>query len=218
MSAVQNNGRFERTAPYLKAHQVNELLQEKKGIEDTLRGPAHVSNQIQDRGTMLKQVRHIERSLHDDTPKPYAEVEIDAAVRREAELREKWSHGMPTQAEMRKSPAGSVDKHRRWESKFKADIFEWKNIRLRLHATGMIDDHPDAREVANIEQFRPEHTPTELPMHNTVIDGKMFFLPPGYIAVRNVMSEEDRAAMAARDQIAAADAAAKLAAAKPSKG
>jgi len=200
-------GRFERTAPFLGPHQVTELLNEKQGIEEALTAPAHVSGQIQNRGQMRRQIAHIDRQLHNDAPKAYRQDEIDSAVKREQELRDKWTAGMPTQAEMRRSPAGAIDKHRSWERANKRDILEWKNIRRRLHATGLIDDHPDAREVSNIEQFRPVHASHELPMDNKLVAGKDIYLPPGPIAVRNVMSDEDKAAMLERDiQIAAAAA------------
>lgn len=200
-------GRFERTLPFLGAHQVTELLNEKQAIEEALTAPSHVSAQIQNRGQMRRQVSHIDRQLHNDAPKAYRQDEIDSAVKREQELRDKWTAGMPTQAEMRRSPAGAIDKHRSWERANKRDILEWKNIRRRLHATGLIDDHPDAREVSNIEQFRPVHASHELPMDNKLVAGKDIYLPPGPIAVRNVMSDEDKAAMLERDiQIAAAAA------------
>lgn len=200
-------GRFERTAPFLGAHQVTELLNEKQAIEEALTAPSHVSAQIQNRGQMRRQISHIDRQLHNDAPKAYRQDEIDSAVKREQELRDKWTAGMPTQAEMRRSPAGAIDKHRSWERANKRDILEWKNIRRRLHATGLIDDHPDAREVSNIEQFRPVHASHELPMDNKLVAGKDIYLPQGPIAVRNVMSDEDRQAMLERDSIIAAAAA-----------
>lgn len=200
-------GRFERTAPFLGAHQVTELLNEKQTIEEALTAPSHVSAQIQNRGQMRRQISHIDRQLHNDAPKAYRQDEIDSAVKREQELRDKWTAGMPTQAEMRRSPAGAIDKHRSWERANKRDILEWKNIRRRLHATGLIDDHPDAREVSNIEQFRPVHASHELPMDNKLVAGKDIYLPPGPISVRNVMSDEDKQAMLERDSELAAAAA-----------
>lgn len=199
--------RFERTTPLLNPHQVNDLVNEKAGIEAALSGPSHIRNQIQNPGQMRRQVAAIDRQLHDHAPTPYAEGELDAAVKREAELREKWTAGMPTQAEMRRCPAGAIDKHRSWERHNKRDIFEWKNIRKRLHASGFIDDLPDARDVANIERYRPVHASHELPMDNKLVAGKDIYLPAGPIAVRNVMSDEDKQAMLKRDvQIAAAAA------------
>lgn len=196
--------RVERVEPYLAAHQVNALIEEKKSIEAALTAPAHIGNQIQDRGAMVKHLRAIEQQLHKDVPKPYAEVEIDRAVRREAELRERLTTEMPTQAEMRRNPPGAVDKERGFQRKYKGDILEWKNLRKRLHVSGQIDDHPDAREVSNLEKFRPSYSPRELNMDNAQIAGQQFYFPNGPIAIRNVMTDEEREAeRRSRDEVVA---------------
>lgn len=187
--------RVERLEPYLRPDQVNALLDEKNGIERTLGGPAHIVNKISDKGGMRKQMQHIERTLHKDTPKPYAEAELDRAVRREVELRDTIVSAMPTQAEMRRCPPGAVDKERGFQKRCKSDILEWKNLRRRLHSSGMIDKHPDAREVANLEQFRPVHASHELNMDNSVVTGAgLVSFPNGPIPIRNVMSDEEREA------------------------
>jgi len=208
MSAVMKEPeRFERTAQLLNPHQVNDLLNEKQAIEKALSSPEYIRNQVQSPGQMRRHLAAIDRQLHEGAPRPYATAELDAAVKREEELREKWTTGMPTQAEMRRAPAGAVDKHRAWEARNKRDIFEWKNIRKRLHASGHLDALPDARDVSNIEMFRPAYAGHELPMDNKLVPGKDIFLPTGAIQVRNVMSEEDRAAMLERDAAIAAAAA-----------
>lgn len=186
--------RVERIEPYLAPHQVNALHEEKAGIEAALHAPPHVASQIQDRGSMNKQLRAIDEQLHRDEARPYPEGEIDRAARREAELREMLVGDMPTQAEMRRNPPGATDKERGFQRKHKLNILEWKNLRKRLHRSGLIDDHPDAREVANLEQFRPRYSPTELNFDNAQIAGRDFYMPKGPIAIRNVMSEEERAA------------------------
>ncbi len=198
--------RVERLEPYLRPNQINELVEERNGIEATLTGPDHVRNVVQDRAAMVRQIRAIDRQLAENAPRPYAEAEIDTAARRESELRERLTSTMLTQAELRRNPVGAADKLRGWEAKYKQDVLEWKNLRLRLHASGQIDDVPDARDVANLERFRPTYSPAELNMHGEQIPGKQFFMPPGPIAVRNVMSDEDRAAMAERDALAAENA------------
>ena len=193
--------RVERLEPYLRPDQVNALLDEKNGIERTLGGPAHIVNQISDKGGMRKQMQHIERTLHKDTPKPYAEAELDRAMRRESELRESIVADMPTQAEMRRCPAGAIDKERGFQRRHKLNILEWKNLRRRAHASGMIDEHPDAREVANLEQFRPVHASHELNLDNTIVQAGLYSFPNGPIVARNVMSDEDRKAeRASRDE------------------
>lgn len=204
--------RVERLEPYLRPHQVNAMMDERAGIERTLGAPAHISGQISDKGAMRKQVQHIERTLHKDTPKPYGDAELDRAVRREAELRESITSAMPTQAEMRRCPPGAVDKERMFQKRQKSNILEWKNLRLRLHASGQIDDHPDAREVANLEKFRPRHASHELNMDNSVVEGAgVMSMPSGPIAVRNIMTDEEREAEWAKRQEAIAKIAAEAA-------
>ncbi|MGE0372990.1 MAG: hypothetical protein AB7Q01_14065 [Gammaproteobacteria bacterium] len=198
--------RVERLEPYLRPNQINELVEERNGIEATLTGPDHVRNVVQDRAAMVRQIRAIDRQLAENAPKPYAETEIDNAARREAELRERLTSTMLTQAELRRNPVGAADKLRGWERTYKQDVLEWKNLRLRLHASGHIDDVPDAQDVANLERFRPAYSPNELNMRGEQIQGKQFFMPQGPIEIKNVMSEEERAAMAERDALAAENA------------
>ena len=209
--------RVERLEPYLRPNQINDLVDEKKGIEGTLHAPSYVSNQLQDRGAMIRQARAIDKQLFDNSPRPYVETEIDPAVRREGELRERLSSTMLTQAEMRRNPYGATDKLRAWEGKYKQDVLEWKNLRLRLHVSGLIDEHPDAREVANLEQFRPAYSPQELTMRGEQIQGKQMFLPPGPIEAKNVMSVSDRVDMIERDRLAAEAADAALSGKIPSR-
>ncbi len=215
----------ERTAPLLRPNQVAALANEKQALEGMLTAPDYVRNQIQDKGSMLKQVRSIDRMLHEDAPTPLIESERDAAVREERELREQLTHGMPTQAEMRRAPPGAIDKHRKWEGQNKGKILRWKNLRLRMHAAGMLDEIPTATDVANLERYRPAGGSHELNMDNALIGGKGIFLPNGPIAVTNVMSDEDREAMKQRDmELAATVVVATLkalneqAAAAPAKG
>ncbi|MGD9893402.1 MAG: hypothetical protein AB7U18_19140, partial [Dehalococcoidia bacterium] len=59
---------------------------------------------------------------------------------------------------------------------------------------------------ANLERFRPAYSPNELNMRGEQIQGKQFFMPQGPIEIKNVMSDEERAAMAERDALAAENA------------
>ena len=143
---------------------------------------------------MAKQLRGLKRQLETQAPKGYAEADKDAAITREAELRDSWTNGMPTQAEMRRNPAGAVDKNRSWDARSKAAVLEWKNIRLRLHAGGDLPNTlADSRDVANIEMFRPAVASHELNMANEQIPGTQYHMPNGTIPIRNVMSNADRA-------------------------
>jgi len=188
-------GRFERIAPLLRPNQVEEMLEDQRNIEATMRAPAHISGQITDRAAMRRQMQHIKAQLHENAPEPYVGDECDQAKRRLNELEAKILPSMPTQAEMRRNPSGAVDKHRGWEKRHKHDVLEWKNIRLRMHASGMLDEISDAQDVANIERLRPRSSSQELLMHGEQIAGKMIMLPPGQIESKNHASDEDRASL-----------------------
>lgn len=165
----QNEKTFERTAPYLKQSQLEDMTAEKDRLSSTLRAPPHLRNAIQDASTMMATLKRIERSLDRDTPREYKGADLDAAVRREQELRETWLAGMPTQEEMRRNPPGALDKHMQWEARNKQHIAEWKNVRRRMLATGAVESSASDRSVANIEIYRPKGGPGELPMDNAQI-------------------------------------------------
>jgi hypothetical protein len=156
------------TKPLLRPAALEAARDELKILEGKLHSP-----HIQDKGEVYRQIRALDKSLESQVPKALVGAEKDAAVRMEATLREEWMTGMPSQEEMRKSPPGAVEKHMQWEARNKEKITQWKNLRLRLHASD--GDYTDG-SVANIERFRPQ-TNTLL-MDNAQIPGKQFFLPP----------------------------------------
>lgn len=149
----------------LRPNQQVEMKDEVRILEDKLQSP-----HIEDKGTVRRQLHRLKQQLEIQTPKPFVGAEVDAAVKREQDLREQILQGMPSQEEMRKSPPGAIDKHRTWEKRNKEKIIEWKNIQLRLHA--------DSNEVdiANFERFRP--TSSSLNMDNAFIPGNQYFMPP----------------------------------------
>jgi len=152
---TKDEGRFERTAPLLKQSQLQEMGQERDRLKQTLHAPPHLRNAIQDASTMFGVLKRLESSLERDTPREYAGAELDKAVRREKELREKIMKGMPTSEEMRRNPPGALDKHMQWEARNKADIGEWKNIRRRMMASGAVESSVSDASVANVEMLRP---------------------------------------------------------------
>lgn len=160
-------------APLLRNDQVEEMLGEKESLQRKLQSP-----HIEDKGTVAEQLRRLNNQLESQRPRPYVGPELDAAVRREAELRAIWTQGMLSHEEMRKAPSGSVDRHLAWERKNVRVIEEWQNIKRRLHAGD------DSRESASIEQHRP--TTSTMNMDGALIHGKQFFLPP-YGAAMPVM-------------------------------
>ena len=133
----------ESTNSLFRPHQVEQTKDEIKRLEGTLNAPPHIAAQIQDRGEMTRQLRSLRRNLDQQAPKPYEISEKDSAVARSEQLKAEILEGMPTQAEMRRNPAGAVDKHRKWEKHNKLKILEWKNIQLRRHAGGDLDELPD---------------------------------------------------------------------------
>lgn len=153
------------TASLLRPHQREEMVAERETLERKLINP-----NIEDKGTVRRQMQQLDRQLETQTPKPFTEKEIDSAVKLEGELREQILTGMPSQEEMRKCPPGAIDKHRQWEKRNKAKLVEWKNLMLRLNA-GTED-----RDVANFEKYRP--VTSNLNMDNAVIQGKQYFMPP----------------------------------------
>lgn len=162
-------GRLERTAPYLKQSQIEDMQSERKRLSETLNAPPHLRRAIQDPALMAKTLRGIEKSLNEDSPRPYEGSEKDAAVKREKELREKFVADMPTQAEMRRAPPGALDKHIMWEQKHEADIGEWKNIRRRQLESGMLPSSMSERSASNIELYRPAGGSGEMNMDNAQI-------------------------------------------------
>lgn len=169
----------ETTTPLLRPAQAQEWKEQANALRQMLSAPPHIANRIEDRGQMTKNLRALEKDLQNQEPRPYDPSELDAAVSRSDQLKDEILEGMPTQQEMRRNPAGAVDKHRRWEKRNKAKLSEWKNIQLRRHQTGHIDLH-DATDVANFEQFRPVGGSQQLNMHNEQIAGTLQYGPkPG---------------------------------------
>ena len=162
----------ETTKPLLRPAQAQEWKEQAKSLREMLSAPPHIANRIEDRGQLTKNLRALERDLQAQEPRPYAPEELDAAVSRSDQLKAEILQGMPTQEEMRRNPAGAVDKHRRWEKRNKPNISEWKNIQLRRHQTGDVD-LPDATDVANFEKFRPSGGSQQLNMHSEQIQGRI---------------------------------------------
>lgn len=162
----------ETTKPLLRPAQAEEWREQASSLRQLLSAPPHIANRIEDRGQLTKNLRALEKDLNSQEPKPYETGDLDAAVQRADDLKTEIVQGMPTQQEMRRNPAGAVDKHRRWEKRNKPKIAEWKNIQLRMHQTGD-GDLPDATDVANFERYRPSGGSQELNMDNEQIQGRI---------------------------------------------
>ena len=189
----------ESTKPLMRPRQVEEAKDELRRLDGMMTAAPHIASQIQDIGEIRRQHQNLKRSLDGQAPRVYAEAEIDAACNREAELREAWLEGMPTQKEMRRNASGCKDKHRRWEKRTKEKILEWKNIRLRQHASGLLDELPDASDIASIERFRPDGGSQELNMHNEQIQGRVQYGPAPGAGPAVVFSDAESEAVKALD-------------------
>ncbi len=179
------------TENVLHPRQVSELNEDKSRLERMLGSAPYIRNQLQDGGAnVAKQIKGIDKML-EQAPKSFSPDEIDAAVKTEELLRESWLNGMPTQAEMRRNPSGAVDKNRAWSGRNKTSILQWKQLRRRLHASGVSKHRlSDEGDISNIEMYRPEGGPGELNMHNEQIPGKVMNLPPAGAGPAAVMSDE----------------------------
>ena len=179
----------------LRPRQVEEMSEEIARLETLVGVPQTDLGRHVQKGLDLPAARRRLKSLTNDfntqAPQPYKQDQVDLAVRRRKVLLDDITTGMPTQAEMRRNPAGAVDKHRAWERRNKVKIKEFKNIELRLHASGGASRLSDEGDVASIERFRPVGGSGELNMHGEQIPGKSIFLPP-IISATNVMSDMDR--------------------------
>ena len=182
----------------MRPGQVEQAKVEIGRLESTLSAPPHVQSAIQDVGEMRRQLQTLKRELEQQSPKPYVD-NLDQAVARSAYLKAEILQGMPTQAEMRRNPAGAVDKHRKWERRNKGNILEWKNIQLNLHAGGHLDELSDAKDIANFEKYRPEDASDELNMHNEQIPGRLQFGPKPGAGPGTVFSDQETDTLKAID-------------------
>lgn len=176
----------------LHPRQVVELNDNKAKLEGMLGSAAFIRNQLQDGGANVnKQIKGIDKML-DQAPQPISADQIDGAVKTERLLRESWLEGMPTQAEMRRNPPGAVDKNTSWQKRTKTQVAQWKNLRRRLHASG-ISKHKlaDEGDISNIEMYRPAGGSGEMSMDNAQIpQNKTTHLPSPGAGQTVVMSGE----------------------------
>jgi hypothetical protein len=111
---------------------------------------------IQDKGAVRQRVSSLQKQYETQAPRPITNGATKDALAKEAEtLLADILPGMLSKEEMRKNPAGSVDKYMRWERVKKPKILRWKKIMTVLNA-----DESDPitwdRDAANLERFRPD--------------------------------------------------------------
>ncbi len=185
------------TENVLHPRQVVEFKDTKARLEAVLGAPDYIRKQLVDGGAgVTRQIGEVDKMLA-QAPKPYAADELDAAVALEASLRADWLEGMPTQAEMRRNSPGCVDKNVAWNNRSKTKVLRWKQLKRRLHATG-ISEHrlADEGDISNIEMFRPAGGAQELSMDNAQIPVKAIMkMPPPGAGPAAVMSGEQAEAL-----------------------
>lgn len=181
---------LERTTPYLRPNQVAEMEHDAKVQRDMLAAPPYLRQAV-DSKLAVETLKRIETQLGRDAPKSYAPDELDRAVAREKELREEWTQGMPTHAEMRRNPPGALEKHLSWQARNQAKVDEWQNICLRLHRTGALPSEREGGAICNIEMFRPAGGPGELSLDNAQVPGKQFHFGVGGAATSVPMSDRE---------------------------
>lgn len=133
----------------LKSEQILDLKEEQTQIDAALAPTNPFRNKISKPQLMHQRRKAIDKQLEDFAPAPLEGSEKDKLANLEKELRAAWINNMPTEEEMRKNPAGMVDRHRKWEKLNKKIIGQWKNVRRQLEPDS---DDPD---LANIERYRP---------------------------------------------------------------
>jgi hypothetical protein len=110
---------------------------------------------VQDKGAVRQRMAQLMKRYEDQAPRPITDGAVKDRLAKEAgQLLEQILPGMLSQEEMRKNPAGSVDKHMRWERANKAKIMRWKKLQCVLNADNA-DPHTWDRDAANLERFRP---------------------------------------------------------------
>lgn len=177
--------------PLLRPQQVEAKEEELQRLEAMQRAPDYVRSRVHS-SLVRRHVEGLKTDLELYAPKPYKGRETDQAREREAKLREDIvNDGMLSQEGMRRSPPGAVDAHMAWEKRNKRRIQEWKNIRLRLRATGDDLGYTDA---SNLERYRPREAggTRGLDAGATLIGGKSFYMPAGGPEIGNLADEDTK--------------------------
>jgi hypothetical protein len=152
----------------LRPRQVQESREELSRIEGMLNAPSHVRSKISDPRAMAARAHRLKDELDKFTPKAFSPTEKDVAVRAFNRLRDEIAVGMPSSEEMRRNPPGAVQKHQSWERRNKTKVLEWKNIGLRLQASGDLDDALGDAAI-NVELLRNHSTNRDLSMDGAQI-------------------------------------------------
>jgi hypothetical protein len=137
--------------PLLRYNQREELKAEVESLDLALHpmNPFRHKNSI-DAQAASSRARSLKKQLNDNSPKELSGGAKDKIAKRCKEIEEKIVNGMPTQEEMRKNPAGMVDRWIKWEKANKKAVLEWKNAQI------MLEPDSSDKDLANFERLRPE--------------------------------------------------------------
>ena len=140
--------------PLLGYRQREELKAEINQIDEALspHNPySHLRRNSIDVQEAGSRARRLKKQLADySPPESLPGPTKDALYKRSKELEGKILEGMPSHEEMRKNPAGMVDKHMSWEAGNKKRLLEWKNIQK------MLEPDSAAKDLSNFERLRPQ--------------------------------------------------------------
>lgn len=140
--------------PLLSYRQRDEMKAELAEI-DTALDPSnpysHLRKNSIDVEQAVSRARRLKKQLDTESPSlNLSGAAKDQLKKRSDALQEKILQGMPTHEEMRKNPAGMVDRHMKWEAGNKRRILEWKNIQK------MLEPDSSDKDLSNFERFRPQ--------------------------------------------------------------
>lgn len=133
----------------LRPDQISQHEQDVQFCEAALKNP-----NVQDKREVHTRLRNLEHQYAKQCPQPLDGKTKDRLASMSAQLEEKIKDGMLSSEEMRKNPAGSVDKHMRWERANKARIMLWKKVQRYLNADNSHHSTWDS-ECSNVEKLRP---------------------------------------------------------------
>ncbi len=140
---------------YLTAQERIDREKELKNLDDQLNQPDWVLSRMQLTADRIHSMRSRRQRLKREMEKQSAPTDItgeqkDALYKLEKDLVEKIQTGMVAEEDMRRNPAGAVDRNIHWLKATKGFQLVWKNVRRILN--------PDSEEkdLANVDMLRPK--------------------------------------------------------------
>lgn len=160
----------------LRPAQMAEHVAELESAKAQLENP-----RVQGKGDVRRRIRDLTQAYDAQAPRQLTDGKMKDALKQESEqLLRDILPGMLSQEEMRKNPAGSVDKHIKWERANKARIMRWKKIQCVLNAENGGNPLTWDRDAANLERFRPEGAQDRLRLDAQI---------SGHMSYRNISDE-----------------------------